>query len=153
MLQKINQQLDELLQLVPFAKQINSKVSDASLGWHLAHILITVQRISGALKQSDPANYKSTYNFRKQIVLGFNYIPRGKVKAPKAVIPQHDYNSEELMQNLEQSRAVLQEWNSLGEQQHFLHPVFGCLNKKETLRFLYVHTSHHLKIIRDISKA
>lgn len=34
----------------------------------------------------------------------------------------------------------------------FEHPLFGVLNKKDTMKFLKMHTTHHLKIIQDISK-
>jgi hypothetical protein len=32
----------------------------------------------------------------------------------------------------------------------FEHPYFGKLKLKETIRFLEIHTQHHLDIIRDI---
>ena len=35
---------------------------------------------------------------------------------------------------------------------YFRHLIFGYLNKKRTIRFLQIHTAHHLKIIKDILK-
>ena len=35
---------------------------------------------------------------------------------------------------------------------YFRHLIFGNLNKKRTIRFLQIHTAHHLKIIQDILK-
>jgi hypothetical protein len=32
----------------------------------------------------------------------------------------------------------------------FEHPYFGKLKLKETIRFLEIHTTHHLSIIEDI---
>lgn len=39
---------------------------------------------------------------------------------------------------------------SLDENQFFTHTLFKQLNKKQTLKFLGLHTNHHLKIVKDI---
>ena len=150
MLPKIYQQLDEMMQLVPYAPQRNPKISGVNAGWHIAHSMITIQKIYDSIIKTDPANYKSKHTLGRLIVLGCNYIPRGKVTSPKEVVPEHEYSLEELKQRIAQSRERLQQWDKVGAQQYFMHPVLGCLNKKPSLRFFYVHTNHHLKIIRDI---
>ncbi len=40
----------------------------------------------------------------------------------------------------------------LPENVYFNHHVFGMLTKKQTLRFLEIHTKYHLKIVNDILK-
>jgi len=41
---------------------------------------------------------------------------------------------------------------SANKNAHFNHFIFGALNKNRTIRFLEIHTNHHLKIIKDILK-
>jgi len=36
------------------------------------------------------------------------------------------------------------------KKQYFTHPIFGDLQLPSAIRFLYVHSYHHEKIIRDI---
>jgi hypothetical protein len=80
-------------------------------------------------------------------------IPRGKAKAPKIVRPEGDINPETLALSLEKVRENIKDWKSLDKTAHFPHPFFGVLNKKETERFLILHTKHHKMIINDILKS
>jgi hypothetical protein len=76
-------------------------------------------------------------------------MPRGKARAPKSVIPTQ-IDKAELDAALD--RASLSVLNLLNQslKQYFTHPMFGDLNTKLTSRFLWIHTEHHLKIVRDI---
>lgn len=46
--------------------------------------------------------------------------------------------------------STLKELFSLNQNQYFSHYIFGILNRDKTLRFIEIHTNHHLKIVRDI---
>ena len=46
----------------------------------------------------------------------------------------------------------LESFNDLEKNSFFIHPLFKQLNKKQTIKFLKLHTNHHLKIIKDILK-
>jgi hypothetical protein len=59
------------------------------------------------------------------------------------------FNTQESLKNTYQAITYLKDCE---ENQYFMHPFFGQLNKKQTIKFLAIHTEHHLKIIRDILK-
>ena len=79
-------------------------------------------------------------------------IPRGKAKAPKIVRPEGDISPETLNLSLEIVRENIKDWKTLDKNVHFQHPFFGVLNKRETEKFLILHTKHHWMIIKDILK-
>ena len=76
-------------------------------------------------------------------------IPRGKVGAPKLVTPG-EITQETLQAHIALCRQRLVELEQVGEGHYFTHPFFGDLKKRETIPFLFIHTEHHLKIIREM---
>ena len=76
------------------------------------------------------------------------YIPRKKAKAPKFTIP----SGGEIIQNIENLivdiKKNLPEVENLNANSFVEHPLFGHLNLKQTIKFLSIHTHHHLKIIK-----
>ena len=88
----------------------------------------------------------------KFFVLTFNFIPRGSVKAPKVVLPDDNIDVALLNESISKTKQLLGSIDAITDDQYFVHPVFGQLNKKPTIKFLKVHTKHHLKIIKEIVK-
>jgi hypothetical protein len=82
-----------------------------------------------------------------------NRIPRGRAKAPKVVQPKANFNTETLKNHLEKGKTKLAELDTIGDKNYFEHPYFGHLRLKPTIKFLEIHTNHHLKIINDIIEA
>ena len=82
----------------------------------------------------------------------FGYIPRGKGKAPKQVAPKEEFTTEQLKPLLSTAKSNVDGLSTLDKIVNFNHPYFGVLNKKQTVKFLGIHTHHHLKIIKDILK-
>ena len=131
----------------------NSNVSEGNVGWHIEHSLKTIDQIVTACKNSNPSNYHWKFNFKRFLILTIaKKIPRGKAKAPKIVRPEGEINHETLAISLLKVRKNLSDWKDLNKYTNFPHPFFGVLNKKETEKFLILHTNHHLMIINDILK-
>ena len=144
--------LDEIMDLVPNLSYQNKNVSTVSVGWHLDHVLKVICKIIDALEQSEPKAYRYKLNFMRMSLFTLKYIPRGKGKAPKVVLPTEAITEEDLTKQLIEVRHGLEKAKHLPENCHFNHFIFGCLSKKRTLLFLKIHTRHHLKIIYDMLK-
>ena len=130
---------------------VNLEFSGGSVGWHIEHSLKTIDQIVNACKNSNPSKYQWHFNFNRFLILSITKkIPRGKAKAPKVVRPEGEISKESLQLHLEKVSQNLENWNGLDKNVHFPHPFFGILNKKETEKFLVLHTNHHLQIIEDI---
>ena len=133
-----------------FKNEINSKVSKSSVGWHLDHALKVINTVSEKTIHSNPKDYKSSFNFKQWLILKLGFFPRGKAKAPKIVLPPKTILEAEIQQQLQTAKANIEKLEKCPVNAYFIHPLFGMLNKKQTLRFLQIHTNHHLKIVDDI---
>ena len=132
----------------------NLTVSNGSVGWHIEHSLKTIDQIVTACKNSNPSDYQWHFNFKRFLILIVaKKIPRGKARAPKIVRPEGDINQETLAVSVSKVRENLIGWKALDKNANFPHPFFGILNKKETEKFLVLHTKHHKMIIDDILKS
>ena len=135
-----------------FAKE-NHAISKSNVGWHMEHSLLDINGITKALLKSDPKDYQWKFHFIKILVLKRGKIPRGKVKAPEVVVPNKTIEEATLLTHITQTRNSLLELESISNNHYFEHPFLGKLKKKDTIRFLEIHTNHHLKIIEDIIKS
>lgn len=129
---------------------VNKQVSQVDVSWHIAHSLKVLHNIIKVLQSSNPEEYRWRFNRSRSFVYFINFIPRGKGKSPKSVIPAEEISKEELHQDIGAVRQLLDELQHLNPKSNFTHPYFGQLNLKQTKKFLVLHTKHHLKIIEDI---
>lgn len=150
MLQPIYHQLDTISKLLSEFDTIVPSVSEGSVGWHLEHLILVNGRVAEALIQSNPADYQWSFNWRKTVVLLTKNIPRGKAKAPKTARPEGNQSQEDLRNRIPMLKEKLASLTKLHPNANFQHPFFGMLNLKTTIRFLFVHNQHHLKIVQDI---
>lgn len=127
-------------------------VSKANVGWHLDHSLKVINSVFGALKSSNPSEYKKEFNALRVLTFAIGYFPRGKAKAPKRVAPPEIILKDDIVSQLDLAIVNLENIDKLDGNQFFTHPLFKQLNKKETVKFLRLHTNHHLKIVKDILK-
>jgi len=152
MIEKIKKQLLELEQSVNTGTTTNENISKSSTYWHIDHSLLVINGIPQVLANSNPADFNPQFKWIKFIVMTFKKIPRGKAHAPKQVLPEDNITKEALLHRLQTALIALQKLDHLAPSCYFNHPVFGHLNVKQSIKFLWIHTEHHLKIIREISK-
>ncbi len=149
-MQNLQNLISQLESKIPFHEKTNSSVSNSTVGWQIEHSLKTIYQITSVVKNSNPQEYRWKFNKSKLFISILGFIPRGKAKAPKVVLPDENISEESLLLSLQKVKLALQEWDSFDKNAYFPHPFFGNLNKKSTEWFLNLYTNHHLKIVNDI---
>lgn len=149
----IGEQLLEIEKYVPLLDEFSPAVSAAPVAWHIDHSLRVIIKTVSAMEESDQMKYQKKFSFRKSLVFLSGKIPRGKARSPSVVLPPDNLNIEDLELQISLARHHVEKMDSLPQKAYFDHPYFSHLKKKEAIRFLVIHTEHHLKIIRDILKA
>lgn len=148
----LNNHLSQIEELIPFKDKTNPAVSKSDIGWQLDHVLKVINGVCGILEKTKPSKYKKDFNLTRTVLFTIGYFPRGKAKAPKIVSSPEVVSTEALDTQLEDAKTHLQNIKPLHNHAFFMHHIFGSLSKAKTLRFLEIHTEHHLKIVRDILK-
>ncbi|TYA52976.1 DUF1569 domain-containing protein [Formosa maritima] len=144
--------IKELENYIEFKDKINKLVSTSDVAWQIDHSLKVFNLVSETLLNSNPELYTSKFNKWRLLLFTIGYFPRGKVKAPKYVQPPENITIEDLETQLEVANKNIEKIKLADRNAHFKHFIFGVLNKKRTIRFIELHTKHHLKIIRDMIK-
>ncbi|MGB7785261.1 MAG: DUF1569 domain-containing protein [Salinimicrobium sp.] len=148
----IELQLKEMQEYLPVMDRKNLNVSAVTVGWHISHSLKVLRKVFQLLEDSDPEDYKKQFSFLRHYIFLFRRIPRGKAKAPSAVLPDKDLQASVLEIEIGELRDQLPQLKELPKKAFYRHHMFGDLDRDQTIRFLQIHTEHHLKIIRDILK-
>jgi hypothetical protein len=149
--QKLSKYLEEIKSHIPKFEEKNLKVTKSTVGWQIDHSLKVINGIISALKDA-PTDKKSKLTLLGRFCLTTKYIPRGKGKAPKQVLPPETIEESELNTQLATAKTLVPLLKDINPKTTFKHPYFGVLNTKQTIKFIEVHTKHHLKIIEDILK-
>ncbi|MDC1375270.1 DUF1569 domain-containing protein [Polaribacter sp.] len=144
--------LKRLESYLPNLEQQNLKISKANIAWQLDHSLKVFNGVATVLQESDPKMYVDNFSLVGKILLRINFIPRGKAKVPKYLASPETISKESLIAQLALAKTHLAGIEKLDENAFFKHPLFGNVNKTRALRFLKVHTHHHLKIVKAILK-
>ena len=111
---------------------------------------MTLNGVINFLIQSNPKDYKWKFNLSRIVVLTTKKIPRGRAKAPKVVQPKDNIDIGFLQNHLSETQKKIKELDQLSKNNYFDHPFFGKIKLKQTIKFLEIHTKHHLDIINDI---
>lgn len=151
---------DDFAELLALIDRLESKiprrdcslpdVSKVDVAWHLDHSLKVVNSIHGELSVSDPQNYRPNFNPLRILVFTTGKLARGKGKAPDFTKPPATIRTEDIRSQLDTARQNLSAIPQMAERSHFRHPAFGVLHRDRAIRFLAIHTQHHLSIVDDI---
>lgn len=144
--------LEELEIKISLQNVLQTSVSASSIGWHIEHILLTINKIAEATNTSNTQDYKWIFKPIKYIVFFTGKIPRGRAKNPKVVEPVF-FDESSLQIHLQKTKITILELANINKDKYFKHPFFGNLKLKDTIKFLEIHTNHHLKIINDIQES
>lgn len=146
----LNKEFSEIEGYILQRDAFNPKVSKVDVAWHLDHMLKTINVICKALEASNPNTFKSNFNLTRILIYAWGDFPRGIAKSPKVVLPPDIIVTEDLYKQIEIAKENIKAVQSLDTNTHFEHPYFSVLNKKQSMRFLKIHTRHHLKIVKSI---
>ncbi|AZQ44780.1 hypothetical protein [Nonlabens ponticola] len=150
-MKKLEAQIDELQEFYQMGDLSKAQVSKSGIYWHVDHCLRILEAVPQALASSTAVDYKPKNSFTKFLIMTTGWIPRGKGRAPKYVTPKKGNIPETVIeQRFENARQQVNTLKDLEADKHFYHPLFGSLTKKKAIKFLGIHTHHHLKILRDM---
>ncbi|WP_067144865.1 DinB family protein [Pseudotamlana agarivorans] len=153
-LQKLQSLLLEIKSNITNKNIEDTNISKATVGWHLDHSLKVFNVVCEVLAGSNPNEYKSKFNTTRWLIFTLGSFPRGKVKAPKKVVSENiSISDKDLHEQLEHAKTALSIIKTLDPHAYFKHHIFGNLSKKQTMRFLEIHTNHHLKIVQEILRS
>ena len=151
-MQKLNTLVENLDKNIAFKDAINTQVSQVAVSWQIDHCLKVIITVCESLNSSNTKDYRWKFNHIRTLMFFKGSIPRGKVKAPKAVQSFSDISLEDLNLQLILAKKLVAQISELPSESNFKHPIFGVLNVKQAVKFLNLHTHHHVKIINDIVK-
>ncbi len=145
--------MDRVRAFLERAQSAAPGVSAWSVGQHIEHSSKAVIYITGALRESQPPAPPAKWSLIRWIVLTTGYIPRGRAKAPAAVTPDGQPSEADLLALLARMEEGVAATRQLDPGAWFAHFALGIFRRDQALRFIDVHTRHHLKIMRDIVAA
>jgi hypothetical protein len=144
--------IQELQDYLSLKDEKDTSTSASNVGWHLDHSLKVFNTVSENFLKSNPKMYAYEFNKWRTLCFILGYFPRGKAKAPRQVSSPKIITTKELELQFKLALSHTRMIKKAHHNAYFRHLIFGNLNKKRTIRFLQIHTAHHLKIIKDILK-
>ena len=153
-MKKLDRIVKEIENNIEFHENVNKSVSQVSVGWQLEHMMLVIANVVAALEKSNRVDYKLKYKAIRFFIMATGKIPRGKGRAPKGVTPVEETarTIENLNDQLEKVRMSVLKLAKLDKHNFFTHPYFGNMKRDAAIKFLRIHSNHHLKIVHDILK-
>ena len=146
----LDQEIKSLRENLKYADKQQHTVSAKGVDWHIYHSLLVISGVCYLLKQSNPKDYKPKFNLLKLVIMTTGIIPRGKARSPKEVLPPEHIDAKKILNLFSKVEEQLKELENLDKNHFYSHHIFGDLNLSKSVKFLSIHSRHHLKIIRDI---
>ncbi len=135
-------------------------VSAWSVAQHLDHLAQANRLCADAIArilESPPSGPEPGLTLAGRAVLLTGWIPRGRGVAPAATTPSAASPSETRSRLNDAHAAVTAIGERLGDvdgaRGRLGHPALGGFTALQWLRFIAIHTRHHLMIIKDIQRA
>jgi hypothetical protein len=126
-------------------------------GWSIAEQLDHVMKVNSSVLTriaEKPLPLEKPINMVGRVILAIGWIPRGKGRSPKslrgAVASRNDLIS--ATARLRSQIDALSTELIARRDPVVPHPFFGGLTAAQALRFMVVHSEHHMKIVRDIRR-
>lgn len=130
---------------------VDARVSTWSPAEHIDHVLKVTKSVLDRLPSEEAAARGISVVGR--VLLALRWFPRGKGRAPERLAGKR-CTVEELQARVARVSAAVDAADAQAIDRARIrnvpHPVFGGLTPSQALRFVTVHTDHHLKIVRDI---
>jgi len=157
-LNRLDVQLSEIARLAGRPETelltVHPKVSAWSVAQHLDHSLKVGSAVLGViLTPKDPP--KAGINLAGRVVLVIGRFPRGRGESPKPLRGEAA-DTPKLLAAVEKARALRARVTAetlLSPSPVLKHPYFGGLSAAQAVKFLSIHTKHHLAIVADILRA
>lgn len=146
-LKKIIQELEACIQQ---GDQVNTTISEKGTFWHIDHAMRVIAGGINLLYSSEPGKRWPRIHWARHYVFFMGKIPRGTEKAPRAVVSHEPVYEKTLQKRQKNVRFALKLLEKTKSNQFFVHHALGHLNKRGVIRFLEIHTQHHLHIVKDI---
>lgn len=158
----VAQQWPALFALCDDAAMFGARAEGVS-GWGVAqqayHCGLALARIGGGIENllanpTQGAGLGFTHPQAGALLAG-GALPRGIAKSPEFLIPPAAPTPDETRTLLKGAKA---KWEALEKRRAeiptcaatFPHPMLGNFTSAQWVRFIALHTGHHLKIVRDI---
>ena len=116
----LNNEVGLIKEYINNFEKVNTKVSKVSVGWHLSHSLKVINSVCGALKESNPEEYKWKFNGLRLFAFTLGSFPRGKARSPKRVLPPEIITKVDLEIQLESVIQNLKSFQNFADNQFFL---------------------------------
>ena len=149
-MKELNVLLNQIESYIPYCERFNSDVSTVSVGWQLEHALLVLDSVSDTLEASNTSDYKFIFKPIRYVIMNLKTMPRGKGKSPDRVRPINEFDEKSLQEHLKTTRSKVEKLKGLDKRKYFAHPYFGNIKLNSAIKFLGIHTKHHLKIVADI---
>ncbi len=152
-LSELDRQFERMRTLVQRAQERDEAVSGWTVGDHLEHICTVAAGFGVVLITGRGPVFEAAMPEARHMVLSDGHIPRGKIKAPPAASPKGLASIDAYTRMLDKTLTRLKSAAQQPDERTADHPLLGTMTRDEVLRFVVVHTAHHLGIIDDYGKA
>jgi len=128
------------------------RISAWSPAEHLDHMYKVAMSIVRRIRDESAEPSRRGINFMGRVILLLGWIPRG-ARAPERLRGTHctGEHIETQLGRLEQALDALPLDTVAASRSPIVpHPLFGGLTPSQSLRFIVIHTNHHLRIVDEI---